>query len=416
MVTQEDVVYVRQIVQGILVPCVFVIGLLGNSVSIVVLTSKRMRSSTNVYLTALAITDIIYLTMVMLLSLQHYETVHLHYEIYWKFYGLVIWLTDGCAYLSIYIAVCFTTERFIVIRYPLKGKTVCTISLAKKVIAGVAVFCLLSTISTAFEHKAGSVQKLMDNNGKWCDEEKLSKLSLTIVNSTQIQENIPNNEAQFEKEFDSIHMLAESWQNDSSRMDVKNIENYECHNVTYYQNGPSSLGQNQTYINYFFILTSTIFVFIPLGILATFNFFLIVLVRRSKHRRGEMTNASCRRSTRKSSNNVSQENRITVTLIAVVILFIICQLPWAIYLIVPEIIKIDENLRSIIGNIFNFLAAINAACNFFLYCVLSDKYRKTVKELIVGYKYKRRNMSISTTYVPSTRRYRPASQMKKTNP
>lgn len=405
MVTQEDVVYVRYIVQGILVPCVFVIGLLGNSVSIVVLTNKRMRSSTNVYLTALAITDIFYLTMVMLLSLQHYETVHLNYEIYWKFYGLVIWLTDGCAYISIYIAVCFTTERFIVIRYPLKGKTLCTISLAKKVIAGVSIFCLLSTISTAFEHKAGSIQKLMDNNGNWCN--------LTAVNNSKTLDNIPNNE-KLDSKPSIVHLL----ENTTTLMDSINSSIYECHNVTYYVNGPSSLGNNETYTHYFFILTSTIFVFIPLGILATFNFFLIVLVRRSKHRRGEMTNASVRRSTvrRKSSNSVSQENRITVTLIAVVILFIICQLPWAIYLLVNELIIIDEKLRAIFGNIFNILASINAACNFFLYCVLSDKYRRTVKELIIGYKHQRRNMSISTTYVPSSRRYRPASQIKKQNP
>lgn len=39
-------------------------------------------------------------------------------------------------YISIYIAVCFTIERFIAIRYPLKRQTFCTESLAKKVIAG----------------------------------------------------------------------------------------------------------------------------------------------------------------------------------------------------------------------------------------------------------------------------------------
>ncbi|XP_055913336.1 putative G-protein coupled receptor F59B2.13 [Eupeodes corollae] len=413
MVTQGDVNYVRQIVQGILVPCVVVIGLLGNSVSIVVLTRKRMHSTTNIYLAALAVTDVIYLTTVLFLSMEHYDTVHLNYEIYWKVYGLVIWLSDGCAYISIYIAVCFTIERFVAIRYPLKRQTFCTDSLAKRVIAGVAIFCLLSTITTAFEHKAESVQKLMDNTGKWCDE---AILPSSFVNTIQIQENIPNNESQIEN---SVGTFAQSWQNNNNVTTdhYNSTENHHCHNVTFYQHGSSSLSANETYIKYFFFFTSTVFVFIPLTILATFNFILIVLVRRSKHRRGEMTNASVRRSTiRKSSNSVSQENRVTVTLIAVVISFIICQLPWAIYLIVAEIIQIENNLRTIIGNIFNLLVALNAASNFFLYCVLSDKYRKTVKELIVGYKYKKRNMSTSTSYAPSTRRYRPALQMKKSNP
>lgn len=35
-----------------------------------------------------------------------------------------------------------------------------------------------------------------------------------------------------------------------------------------------------------------------------------------------------------------------------------------------------------LGNLLNFLVAINAACNFLLYCVLSDKYRQTVKDLV----------------------------------
>lgn len=37
-----------------------------------------------------------------------------------------------------------------------------------------------------------------------------------------------------------------------------------------------------------------------------------------------------------------------------------------------------------LGNIFNFLITLNAACNFILYCVLSDKYRQTVKDLFFG--------------------------------
>lgn len=40
---------------------------------------------------------------------------------------------------------------------------------------------------------------------------------------------------------------------------------------------------------------------------------------------------------------------------------------------------------------------LNAACNFLLYCALSDKYRKTVKELFLGRKMRRQN-TMSSTY------------------
>lgn len=60
------------------------------------LLRRRMRCTTNIYLTALAITDIIYLTMALLLSLQHYNYVHLYCKIYWMCYGVVVWLCDAC--------------------------------------------------------------------------------------------------------------------------------------------------------------------------------------------------------------------------------------------------------------------------------------------------------------------------------
>ncbi|XP_054728931.1 uncharacterized protein LOC129237956 [Anastrepha obliqua] len=651
MFSSADVAAVRHVVQRILVPCVFVIGLLGNSVSIYVLTRKRMRCTTNIYLTALAITDIIYLTMALLLSLKHYDYVQRHVEIFWKCYGYVVWLCDACAYISIYIAVCFTIERFIAIRYPLKRQTFCTESLAKKVITGVVLFCLFSTISTAFEHQYRITKKSIDIHGSVCNitpanaPERLALLQLnynesarqqpqqqrqvqhrsrnqqddeqhlplqhnvalpapttpyidfegsgqaiadertehshwqaqgivattgavvnkrdnldsgsstsgnnreegdgngedgsnawqlkpdvilrrlkrtvdlkqaaapSILPSTSLtpsislvtplpmaiaavrpsdaqvkvsdgaaskaaflataSRNIPSIVASYlsldkrsdhllDSEFlvslgtpllgnvggneqivDGMHgelkreqlpadptKAGESQQNfepQEAEAVFFNITDY-CEEVTYYKNCLSSLGENALYTRLWYFFTLFVFVLMPLCLLATFNCFLIMLVRRSKSLRGEMTNANSIRRSRMSgkgprkshSSSVSQENRITVTLIAVVLLFIVCQLPWAIYLIVSENVDIDHNVQAIIGNIFNFLAAINAAANFFLYCVLSDKYRKTVRELITGYKYRAhaRNTSANASLFTSTqasqslngsRRYRPTA-------
>lgn len=78
-----------------------------------------------------------------------------------------------------------------------------------------------------------------------------------------------------------------------------------------------------------------------------------------------------------------QENKITMTLIAVVMLFLVCQTPVAVMLIIMIFYKPEDNttgefiLRGC-GNIFNFLVALNAASNFVLYCVMSDKYRRTL--------------------------------------
>lgn len=84
-----------------------------------------------------------------------------------------------------------------------------------------------------------------------------------------------------------------------------------------------------------------------------------------------------------NSSRQKQENKITMTLIAVVILFLVCQTPTACMLIVmifyhpPRYTQGDFILRGL-GNIFNFLVAVNAASNFLLYCAMSDKYRRTL--------------------------------------
>lgn len=78
----------------------------------------------------------------------------------------------------------------------------------------------------------------------------------------------------------------------------------------------------------------------------------------------------------------SNEIRITITLIAVVIMFLVCQLPTAATLIYnifhdPSPQSNEEAVLRALGNIFNCLVSVNAACNFLLYCALSDKYRRT---------------------------------------
>lgn len=50
------------------------------------------------------------------------------------------------------------------------------------------------------------------------------------------------------------------------------------------------------------------------------------------------------------------------------------------------------------NNLCNFLVALNAACNFLLYCALSNKYRKTVKQLFLGRKPTRQN-TITSSYL-----------------
>lgn len=132
------------------------------------LRRRRMRCSTNIYLTALAITDIINLFFAFILSLQRYPNFNYGHSLYWSSIGLSHWFHDAsrmllqlhifpvrcvsckllivnwtlkmslspAVYTSIYLIVSFTLERYISVCHPLRGQVLCTQSRAKKVITG----------------------------------------------------------------------------------------------------------------------------------------------------------------------------------------------------------------------------------------------------------------------------------------
>lgn len=60
-----------------------------------------MRCSTNIYLTALAIADIVNLLFAFILSLQRYPNYNYGHGIYWSTIGLSHWFHDASCNLNI---------------------------------------------------------------------------------------------------------------------------------------------------------------------------------------------------------------------------------------------------------------------------------------------------------------------------
>ncbi|KAL7403237.1 hypothetical protein ABVT39_026719 [Epinephelus coioides] len=122
------------------------VGIVGNiMVVLVVLTTRHMRTPTNCYLVSLAIADLTVLVAAGLPNVSHSLT------------GTWVFGHAGCLgitylqYLGINVSSCsitaFTVERYIAICHPMKAQTVCTVSRAKRIIAGVwiftCVYCML---------------------------------------------------------------------------------------------------------------------------------------------------------------------------------------------------------------------------------------------------------------------------------
>uniref|UniRef100_A0A4W5R2E7 Thyrotropin-releasing hormone receptor n=1 Tax=Hucho hucho TaxID=62062 RepID=A0A4W5R2E7_9TELE len=122
------------------------LGIVGNiMVVLVVLTTRHMRTPTNCYLVSLAIAD---LTVLVAAGLPNVSD---------SLMGTWVFGHAGCLgitylqYLGINVSSCsitaFTVERYIAICHPMRAQTVCTLSRAKRIIAGVwlltCVYCML---------------------------------------------------------------------------------------------------------------------------------------------------------------------------------------------------------------------------------------------------------------------------------
>jgi len=88
-----------------------------------VLTRRAMpRSSTNVYLTALAVYDALYLALAFSMTWKHYDTIES--RPWFVRYRLPVGrpLTDSVSNTAVWLIVTFTVERFVGVRFPMKGK------------------------------------------------------------------------------------------------------------------------------------------------------------------------------------------------------------------------------------------------------------------------------------------------------
>ncbi|KAF2884644.1 hypothetical protein ILUMI_21531 [Ignelater luminosus] len=56
---------------------------------------------------------------------------------------IMIYITGVCSFLSVWLVLAFTVERFVAVRYPLLRQSVCTVSRAKIVILILAVLAML---------------------------------------------------------------------------------------------------------------------------------------------------------------------------------------------------------------------------------------------------------------------------------
>lgn len=140
----------------ILYPCICIPGLLGNILTLVVLSQKNMLSSTNAFLSALAVADLVSLIndiiyfSVMVLSNYKPEMAHHIYVYVYPYAHFVFNIANS---VSSWLTVSVAIERFLLVCLPAKSRTICT---RLRAIAGTVVInVVMLTVSLpyAFRYK-----------------------------------------------------------------------------------------------------------------------------------------------------------------------------------------------------------------------------------------------------------------------
>ncbi|CAG5127590.1 unnamed protein product [Candidula unifasciata] len=149
-------------------------------------------------------------------------------------------------------------------------------------------------------------------------------------------------------------------------------------NTTSYTMGLTSLGKNEFFFSIYGNILNILFRLIPILIIIFVNIFIALAIRRTW---------SFRRSMSSGGSTSYEQNRITLMLLMVSLVFIVCILPGAVHSIIDQIYKQysrfgqQSNLYDVVRNVTYFLETVNSSVNFVIYMAFSTKFCRTYKQI-----------------------------------
>lgn len=318
--------------------CVF--GLLANLANIVVLTRKNMHSSINMILTWLAVAD--------LCTMLSYFPVAVHFYILkdpnldvlkTRNYNWIEFLmfhssfTIVCHTIAIWLTIVLAIFRYIYMSYPTRGPQLCNPQRAK-----IAIFLVyLGTVITCIPNY------LTNGIQRYCD---------------------------------TLLLLVEKSDENTTAASPNSIVNRTV-NVTQFIFGidVSSFATNYPIImNVNYWTQAVLIKLIPCTLLTILTILLIMIIHKANKRRMKLMSEG----RRDESERHREHNRTTIMLLAVVVLFLITELPQGILTVLNSVIdNFFMNVYSPLGDILDITALINNSVNFVLYCSMSKQFRDT---------------------------------------
>ena len=311
---------------------VSVFGILANLANIIVLTRKNMLSSTNTILMWLAVADLLTMMSYLPISIHFYiirdadlEFASTRSFAWICFFMFHINFTVACHTVAIWLTIALAIFRYLYICYPAQGMILCSIQRAKISIILIYAMTLLICVPNFM------VNGIAHNDG--------------MVEGMNVTENFTRPA--------TIYGVS------SSDLAIE-------HDVV-----------NQ--INYW--IQALLIKLIPCLMLTALTILLVSAMHNANRNRKKLKSVG----RKDESDRTREHNRTTGMLLAVVVLFLITELPQGILTILSGTIDgFFVKVYNPLGDLLDIMALLNNSINFVLYCTMSRQFRKTFAEIFCG--------------------------------
>lgn len=147
-----------QFITGLIIyPVLCFPGIVGNILSLIVLFHKDMATSTNVYLSALAISDTVKLindVLYFILILMKYTEAENAGMIMANLYPYAHYIFNFAVCVTAWLTVSIAIERYISVCHPTRAKAICTLSRARNTSTFVFIVMVIISIPSALRYHA----------------------------------------------------------------------------------------------------------------------------------------------------------------------------------------------------------------------------------------------------------------------
>lgn len=156
----ETVNFFRFVTNGLFINIIGLLGILGNIISMIILSRPQMRSSINYLLIGLARIDtVLIITSILLFGLPGiYPYSKCLFTYYYIVYPHIVFFVFPLAMVSqtasVYLTITVSLERFVAVCHPLKARSLCTYGRARIYVIGIVIFSVMYNLPRLWEGNA----------------------------------------------------------------------------------------------------------------------------------------------------------------------------------------------------------------------------------------------------------------------